>query len=576
MGTGNIHVVEQHTFKSISITPKEQIFGMFTDPNLRPCEPWRRKLPIGEGGIPTPEYTSWGSGSGSGSGSASPVKSGMGDIDVLRQQAEEVEAMMGSDLDMDQAKIINMGSDKEREMITQVGTEVEARMRSDSDMDQAENTNMGTDKEIEMVTQLGTEVEMDEGAISDSGRFHDFVQPPTPPLPPSSRAPSRSHSLTIGSNQGQTPEKDVEQVQTAIRSSSNRPITPPLTDRPPSQYPTHSTSPLRTEAEDMYHTQTEAERAAIALLWRTLTSDTQPTGAESGSAPDAENTQAEDTAIPTPISERSRSPSVQPERGEDTGTSLLDWVESRTGAVPREEPEVAKQVSLPSGKMKPLLDRMKTGTILPAQLSSDATAGSDAIPVPGTGAQAGSPPVIGLEEQVSTNAEPKADIPTDSTAATITKFSPPTSSDSRTPLLPTESEPEHNQEPPPPLPTTSNPTTIHQSTWRVGSSLLNLLIAQSLSISSKPLTGHLVAFTGGHFPYKAKLGELILALGGNVLDQGELRARSGHGARFMIHPVGSLIKESKTGKKINGVEHVDILGFLDIIGSKIGEGYPAA
>jgi len=474
---------------------------MFTDPNLRPCEPWRRKLPIGEGGIPTPEYTSWGSGSGS--GSASPVKSGMGDMDVLRQRSEEAEAMMGSDLDMDQAKIINMGSDKEREMSTQVGTELQARMRSESDMDQAEITNLGTDKEIETVTQVGTEVEMDEGIICDSGGVYDFVRPLTPPLPTSPRTTSRSHSPTIGLNQGQTPEDDVEQVQTAIDLSSNRPIIPPLSDQPVSQYPTHSSPPLQTESGDMYHTQTEAERAAIALLWRTLTGDNQTTVADSGSAPDAENTRAGDMAIPTPIPERIRSPSVQPERGEDAGTSLLDWIECRTGVAPREEPEAADQVTLPSGKMKPLLDRMKTGTILPCQLSLGATAGSDAIPVPGTGSQAGLPPVIGLEEQVSTDAESKADIPTDSSAATITKSSPPTLSDSRTPPVPTDTESEHSQEPPP---TTSNPTTIHQSTWRVGSSLLNLLIAQSLSISSKPLFGYLVAFTGGHFPSKPNWG----------------------------------------------------------------------
>lgn len=257
MGIDDIHVVEQHTFTSISITPNEQIFGMFTDPNLRPCEPWRRKLPIGEGGIPTPEYTSWGSGSGS--GSASPVKSGMGDMDVLRQRSEEAEAMMGSDLDMDQAKIINMGSDKEREMSTQVGTELQARMRSESDMDQAEITNLGTDKEIETVTQVGTEVEMDEGIICDSGGVYDFVRPLTPPLPTSPRTTSRSHSPTIGFNQGQTPEKDVEQVQTAIGLPSNRPITPPLPDEPVFQYLTHSSLPLQPESGDMYHTQTEAE-----------------------------------------------------------------------------------------------------------------------------------------------------------------------------------------------------------------------------------------------------------------------------------------------------------------------------
>jgi hypothetical protein len=103
----------------------EQIFGMFTDPNLRPCEPWRRGLPIGEGGIPTPDYSSWdsgsGSGSGMGSGSASPVKSGMESSGVSRLMALGAEEVDGIEEIMEQAQ--DMGMELEMAIETEMDDE---------------------------------------------------------------------------------------------------------------------------------------------------------------------------------------------------------------------------------------------------------------------------------------------------------------------------------------------------------------------------------------------------------------------------------------------------------------------
>jgi hypothetical protein len=75
-----------------------------------------------------------------------------------------------------------------------------------------------------------------------------------------------------------------------------------------------------------------------------------------------------------------------------------------------------------------------------------------------------------------------------------------------------------------------------------------------------------IAFTAGHIPLKPKLSELIVVLGGNVVSEGMIRGNPAK-VMFVVHPFGW---EGYRTRKVNGVSHVGILDFLDLVGARIG------
>jgi hypothetical protein len=93
--------------------------------------------------------------------------------------------------------------------------------------------------------------------------------------------------------------------------------------------------------------------------------------------------------------------------------------------------------------------------------------------------------------------------------------------------------------------------------------LLDITIAQTRSATSQHLASHSIAFTGRPIPFKDKLIELIEGLGGNILDHSQLRALP-IGKRYIVHPPGYV----RVGK-VNGVEHMDVLAFLELVRDKI-------
>ena len=105
-------------------------------------------------------------------------------------------------------------------------------------------------------------------------------------------------------------------------------------------------------------------------------------------------------------------------------------------------------------------------------------------------------------------------------------------------------------------------TSIHKATIQVSSSILNLLIAQTQLTSPLRLSSYVIAFAAGHIPFKAKLSEFIIALGGVVLEEHQVREMRGR--RYIIHPAG----EGGAGT-VDGLEEVDVLSFLAIVGAKI-------
>jgi hypothetical protein len=105
-------------------------------------------------------------------------------------------------------------------------------------------------------------------------------------------------------------------------------------------------------------------------------------------------------------------------------------------------------------------------------------------------------------------------------------------------------------------------TSIHKATFQVASSVLDLLIALTQSSSHQHLSGYVIAFAPGYVPFKPKLAVFIIALGGVILE--DCQVRSLNGTRFISLPIGK-----GGGGMVHGLEEVDVLGFLEIIGTNI-------
>jgi hypothetical protein len=251
-------------------------------------------------------------------------------------------------------------------------------------------------------------------------------------------------------------------------------------------------------SDDIFHNPTDAQREIAARLLRTLTGDNQ--------------TPHED--ITTSLEQYPQLPDH-----EETGTGALsDWIASHTAS-----PITTGNPAGGKGREKrPLLDRMAPG-------------------IKGKGKQV----------ETTTNRDPQVHdtyIEGIANSAGTTE----TSSTSRTqPNLPGPSYT--------PL---MDATSIHKATIQVSSSILNLLIAQTHSTSPLYLSGCVIAFAAGHIPFKAKLSEFIIALGGVVLE--DYQVREMRGRRYIIHPIGE-----GDGGMDDGLEEVDVLGFLEIVGNKI-------
>ena len=113
---------------------------------------------------------------------------------------------------------------------------------------------------------------------------------------------------------------------------------------------------------------------------------------------------------------------------------------------------------------------------------------------------------------------------------------------------------------PPPSTTDSHleaPTTAAE---QFTSSILDLLIVQSHS-QPRVLIGHSIALAPP-IPFQRKLVKLIEVLGGKVLDQSQAGAIEGE--RYLVHSTGY------QRDTLKGVEHLDVLGFLEVLREKIG------
>jgi hypothetical protein len=120
-------------------------------------------------------------------------------------------------------------------------------------------------------------------------------------------------------------------------------------------------------------------------------------------------------------------------------------------------------------------------------------------------------------------------------------------------------------------------TTIHQHTFAVSSSILDILISQTRHLSTHPFRGSTMAFATGHIPFKARLVDLITILGGTIADKSSIYPvpMGGHGdggeGRYLIYPVGRGGTRRRTDR-VNHVDHVDILGFLDLVAERLSGG----
>ena len=285
---------------------------------------------------------------------------------------------------------------------------------------------------------------------------------------------------------------------TPFDSNINHPMTPPLPTHLTKQPIRPQTTPDIIEIGAIDHNPTEAERAIAARLLRTLTGDHQPTYEDINA-----------TSIELPQQ------SIQ----EEPSTSVLaDWIASHTGS--SLDAAHGSSAVKKGRERRPLLDRMAPGI----------SKGK------------------GKQVETSTDRDPQVyerHIEDTSYVAGTTK----TSSTS-------------TNQPGPAGPTPMDATSIHKATFQVSSSILNLLIAQTHLTSPLHLSGYVIAFAPGHIPFKPKLGELIIALGGVVL--GECQVRALRGRRYIIHPIGEGL-----GGMVDGLEEVDVLGFLEIVGAKI-------
>jgi hypothetical protein len=120
-------------------------------------------------------------------------------------------------------------------------------------------------------------------------------------------------------------------------------------------------------------------------------------------------------------------------------------------------------------------------------------------------------------------------------------------------------------------------TTIHQHTFAVSSSILDILISQCRHLTTHPFRGSTMAFATGHIPFKAKLVDLITILGGTIVDKSSIypvpmggQGDGGEG-RYFIYPVGRG-GARRRADRVDHVDHVDILGFLDLVAERLSGG----
>jgi hypothetical protein len=399
----------------------------------------------------------------------------------------------------------------------------------------------------------------------------------------------------------------------------DRPMTPPLPESPTRS--NDALHPLETKNDDVSQssqsaeTQTRAYRAAIALLSQTLIGSTAGPGAvevqasalDPSSAPIIESSESAEVVkqvkvdVPIDIPDLVRQTDVEPdlhlaspgscepfiestaESSEQRQWSKPRWTNAEPIAPHFYVPPIPIQAPAPTpeeqGK-KSLLDRMiRPGTVgeeRQPNLSGDTSSGgllgrmglTSYKPSPGSE----TPPATvqdAFKDAVSlsaTKSPQTEDIKPLAESQIQPQFRP--HSNSGHPLSISTSAPISMTK----LPSTSSSTIIdpvpadYQALSQISSSFLSILITQSRLSSSPILQNHVIAFTAGHIPLKPKLSELIVVLGGNVVSEGMIRGNPAK-VMFVVHPFGW---EGYRTRKVNGVSHVGILDFLDLVRARIG------
>lgn len=346
-----------------------------------------------------------------------------------------------------------------------------------------------------------------EANLDHDGEGLEPDRPTTPPLPNATPAPDTDHVIQEHRNIGQTSSERPRTPSFTILPN-DRPITPPL----PSQLieqpiqPRSRSAPDMTDIEDIHHNPTDAEREIAARLLRTLTSD---------------QTSQEEDITTTPVDQY---PQLLAHEEKSTNV-LAHWIVSHTGT----SHDTTGSVPLERGReRRPLLDRMAPGICKGK----------------GKGKEVEAPrqnPNSYIDEAYIEEASSTA-VDTSKTNSTST-------------IQPGSARPSATS----PI----NATSIHQATFRVSSSILDILIGKNHSTSPLHLSGHVIAFAPGHIPFRPKLAELVVALGGIVLEECQVRVLRGR--RYIVHPIGE-----GRGDLWDDLEEVDVLGFLGIVGSKIG------
>lgn len=122
-------------------------------------------------------------------------------------------------------------------------------------------------------------------------------------------------------------------------------------------------------------------------------------------------------------------------------------------------------------------------------------------------------------------------------------------------------------------PDDSESALVHLSTWKVASSVIDLLLAQLRSATTPQtcLAGAHVFFTAGHIPFRPKLVELVPLLGGrsNSLDETYHPVTPGapRSSGYFVYPIGWT--PGATAKLIPGITQLDVLGFLALVQDKL-------
>ena len=333
----------------------------------------------------------------------------------------------------------------------------------------------------------------------------DAGRPVTPPLPNATPALGVDQVIQDHQNISQT-SSERPRTPSNTNLPNDRPITPPLPSHLIEQpiQPQYRAAPDISEIEDIHHEPSDAEREIAARLLRTLTSD-QPS-------------QEDITTMPV-----DQYP-LLPAHKETSTNVLADWIASHTGT----SLDTADILPAERGReRRPLLDKMAPGICQGK----------------GKGKEVESPrqnPNSQIEEAyIEGTSSPAVDTSETNFTSTI---QPGSAGPSATPLM--------------------NATSIHKATFQVSSSILDILIAQIHSTSPLYLSGHVIAFAPGHIPFRPKLAELVVALGGIVLEECQVRVLRGR--RYIVHPIGE-----GRGDLGDDLKEVDVLGFLEIVGSKI-------